>query len=89
VNNNYNSNTVVKQDFAAVKQVDGQAAHMTNTTRHQLGRNWWEVWGVTPPKKSQERGPNFPSLGVLDRMLELRNMLNIKECSEKLRSENV
>jgi hypothetical protein len=28
-------------------------------------------------------------LGVLDRMLELRNMLNIKECSEKLRSENV
>jgi hypothetical protein len=35
VNNNYNSNTVVKQDFAVVKQVDGQAAHMTDTTRHQ------------------------------------------------------
>jgi hypothetical protein len=35
VNNNYNSNTVVKQDFAVVKQVDGLAAHMTNTTRHQ------------------------------------------------------
>jgi hypothetical protein len=26
VNNNYNSNTVVKQDFAVVKQVDGRAA---------------------------------------------------------------
>ena len=24
VNNNYNSNTVVKQDFAVVKQVDGR-----------------------------------------------------------------
>ena len=35
VNNNYNSNTVVKQDFAVVKQVDGRAAHMTGTTRHQ------------------------------------------------------
>jgi hypothetical protein len=35
VNNNYNSNTVVKQDFAVVKQVDGRAAHMTDTTRHQ------------------------------------------------------
>jgi hypothetical protein len=37
VNNNYNSNTVVKQDFvfAVVKQVDGQAAHMTDTTLHQ------------------------------------------------------
>ena len=32
---NYNSNTVVKQDFAVVKQVDGRAAHMTDTTRHQ------------------------------------------------------
>jgi hypothetical protein len=28
--NNYNSNTVVKQDFAVVKQVDGRAAHMTD-----------------------------------------------------------
>jgi hypothetical protein len=36
VNNNYNSNTVIKQDFAVVKQVDGQAAHMTDTTRHQI-----------------------------------------------------
>ena len=33
MNNNYNSNTVVKQDFAVVKQVDGRAAHMTT----QLG----------------------------------------------------
>jgi hypothetical protein len=32
VNNNYKSNTVVKQDFAVVKQVDGRAAHMTDTT---------------------------------------------------------
>jgi hypothetical protein len=35
VNNNYNSNTVVKQDFAVVKQVDGRAAHMIDTTQHQ------------------------------------------------------
>ena len=35
MNNNYNSNTVVKQDFAVAKQVDGRAAHMTDTTRHQ------------------------------------------------------
>ena len=35
MNNNYNSNTVVKQDFAVVKQVDGRVAHMTDTTRHQ------------------------------------------------------
>ena len=35
LNNNYNSNTVVKQDFAVIKQVDGWAAHMTDTTRHQ------------------------------------------------------
>jgi hypothetical protein len=33
--NNYNSNTVVKEDFAVVKQVDGRAAHMTDITRHQ------------------------------------------------------
>jgi hypothetical protein len=38
---NYNSNTVVKQDFAVVKQVDGRAAHITNTTRHQS-------WQSTP-----------------------------------------
>ena len=42
MNNNYNSNTVVKQDFAIVKQVDGRAAHMTDTTRHQS-------WQSTPP----------------------------------------
>jgi hypothetical protein len=42
MNNNYNSNTVVKQDFAVVKQVDGRAAHMTDTTRHQS-------WQSTPP----------------------------------------
>ena len=89
MNNNYNSNTVVKQDFAVVKQVDGQEAHMTDTTRHQQGWNCWEVWGVIPPKKSQERGPNFPTSGVPDGMLELRNVLNIKEYSEKLRLEKV
>jgi hypothetical protein len=42
VNNNYNSNTVVKQDSAVVKQVDGRAAHMTDTTQHQS-------WQSTPP----------------------------------------
>ena len=41
MNNNYNSNTVVKQDFAVVKQADGLAAHMTNTTRQQS-------WQSTP-----------------------------------------
>jgi hypothetical protein len=41
VNNNYNSNTVVKQDFAVVKQVDGRAAHTTDTTRQQS-------WQSTP-----------------------------------------
>ena len=41
MNNNYNSNTVVKQDFAVVKQVDGRAARMTDTTRHQS-------WQSTP-----------------------------------------
>jgi hypothetical protein len=34
VNNNYNSITVVKLDFAVVKQVDGRATHMTHITRH-------------------------------------------------------
>ena len=34
MNNNYNSNTVVKQNFAVFKQVDGRAAHITYTTRH-------------------------------------------------------
>jgi hypothetical protein len=41
VNNNYNSNTVVKQDFAVMKQVDGRTAHMTKTTRQQS-------WQSTP-----------------------------------------
>ena len=33
LNNNYNSNTVVKQDFAVVKQVDGRAS---THDRHNL-----------------------------------------------------
>ena len=41
VNNNYNSPTVVKQDFGVVNQVDERAAHMTDTTRHQS-------WQSTP-----------------------------------------
>jgi hypothetical protein len=39
MNNNYNSNTVFKQHFAVVKQVDGRAAHMTDTTRRH---SWLE-----------------------------------------------
>jgi hypothetical protein len=35
MNNNYNSNTVVKQDFSVMKQVDGRAAHVTEATQHQ------------------------------------------------------
>jgi hypothetical protein len=34
-NSNYNSNIVVKRDFAVVMQIDGRAAHMTDTTRNQ------------------------------------------------------
>jgi hypothetical protein len=44
------------------------------------------VGGVTPPKKSQ--GSQIPQLGSPG-MLELRNLLNIKEYSEKLRSKKV
>ena len=43
--------------------------------------------GVGPQKKSQEREPNFPRGGP--RLLELRNMLNIKEYSEKLRPKGL
>ena len=32
MNNNYNSNTVVKQDFAVVKQIDERAAHVPDST---------------------------------------------------------
>jgi hypothetical protein len=46
VNNNYNSNTVVKQDFAVVKQVDGRAAYMTDTTLHHSQQS-------TPPPPYQ------------------------------------
>jgi hypothetical protein len=35
VNSNYKSKIVVKQDFALVKQVDGRAAHVTDTTRQR------------------------------------------------------
>jgi hypothetical protein len=42
----YNSNTVVKQDFAVGKQVDGRAAYMTDTTGHQSGQS-------TPPPPYQ------------------------------------
>jgi hypothetical protein len=42
VNNNYNSKyTVVTQDFAVMKQVNGRAAHMTDTT-------WCQSWQSTP-----------------------------------------
>jgi hypothetical protein len=46
VNNNYNSNTVVKQDFAVVKQVDGRAAHMTETftSKFSARRQPWPPW---------------------------------------------
>jgi hypothetical protein len=53
MNNNYNSNTVVKQDFAVVKQVDGRAAHMTDTTRHQS-------WQSTPPSPLPDHAGSIP-----------------------------
>jgi hypothetical protein len=55
VNNNYNSNTVVKQDFAVVKQVDGQAAHMIDTTRQRT-----ELSEPPPPDHAGSR--SIPSL---------------------------
>jgi hypothetical protein len=53
VNNNYNSNTVIKQDFAVVKQVDGQAAHMTDTTRHQI---------ISPPPYQNMLNPSLSEI---------------------------
>ena len=49
MNNNYNSNTVVKQDFAVVKQVAGRATQMTDTTRHQS-------WQSTSPPLPDHAG---------------------------------
>ena len=42
--------------------------------------------GVTPPKKSEKRGPNLPRGGGGSGMPDLRNVLN-KEFSEKMRSK--
>jgi hypothetical protein len=53
VNNNYNSNTVIKQDFAVVKQVDGQVAHMTDTTRHQ---------SISPPLYQNMLNPSLSEI---------------------------
>jgi hypothetical protein len=46
VNNNYNSNTVVKQDFAVVEQVDGRVI-----TGKQLQRTTYGGGGRCSPKK--------------------------------------
>ena len=45
---NNNPNTIVKQDFAVVKQVDGRVAHMTNTTWHQ---SWQRNPSGPPPNQ--------------------------------------
>jgi predicted KAP-like P-loop ATPase len=39
---NNNSNTIIKQDFAVVQQVDGRVAQMTDTT-------WHQSWQSNPP----------------------------------------
>ena len=52
---NYNSNTVVKQNFAVVKQVEGRAARITDTTRHQS-------WQSTPPPPAPHQIMLDPSL---------------------------
>ena len=83
MNNNYNSNTVVKQDFAVVKQVDGRAAHMTDTTRHPN-------WQSTPPpplpdhagsipvqNAAKIRYINFPMTSVLTKTSLVLNLTNI------------
>jgi hypothetical protein len=55
VNNNYNSNTVVKQDFAVVKQVDGRAAHMIDTLSTRAGSSA----STTAPSKILLLSPKF------------------------------
>jgi hypothetical protein len=44
--------------------------------------------GVTPTKEKSRKGSQFPQLGGPG-MLELWNLLNIKEYSETLRSKKV
>jgi hypothetical protein len=44
VNNNYNSNTVVKQDFAVVERVDGRVKSLESNCNVL-------VWKNFPPKK--------------------------------------
>ena len=55
MNNNYNSNTVVKEEFAIIKQFDGRAGGAHD--RHNSVPAGPELMGgegvVTPPKKSQ------------------------------------
>jgi hypothetical protein len=50
VNNNYNSNTVVKQDFAVVKQVDGWVKSLESNCNVLVGKN------VFPKKLSTAGG---------------------------------
>jgi hypothetical protein len=76
VNNSYNSNTVVKQDFAVVKQVDGRAAHMTDTTRHQS-------WKSTPlPDHAGSIPVNSTSAAPEHRVIFMYPYI-IKLCGEK------
>jgi hypothetical protein len=56
-----------KQDFAVVKQVDGRAAHMTDTTRHQS-------WQSTPPPLPAHAG-SIPGLNQIE--TEVFNSLTI------------
>ena len=41
MNNNYNSNTVVKQDFAVVEQVDRRVKSLESNCNVLVGKNFW------------------------------------------------
>ncbi len=62
MNNNYNSNTVVKQDFAVVKQVDGQEAHMTGHNSAPAGLELLGGVGCNTPKEKSRKGSQLPHL---------------------------
>ena len=63
MNNNYNSNTVVKQGFAVVKQVDGRAAHMTDThDQHNSAPELAEHPPPPPPHPLPDHAGSIPVL---------------------------
>ena len=54
MNNNYNSNTAVKQDFAVVEQVDGRVKSLESNCNVLVGKNFF-------PKKVSTGGRSLLS----------------------------